>query len=93
MSVPKIAQKSPYEITTQEGQKVAWCSCGHSEKQPFCDGAHKGSGYKPVQFKAEKTESVFLCACKQTHTQPYCDKTHIKVAMGAAKDKLKSFFN
>lgn len=78
MSVPKIAQKSPYEITTQEGQKVAWCSCGHSEKQPFCDGAHarNSTGMKPMLHKCEKSETVYFCGCKHTKTPPFCDGSH-----------------
>jgi CDGSH-type Zn-finger protein len=78
MSVPKIAQKSPYEITTQEGQKLAWCSCGHSEKQPFCDGSHSrnNTGMKPMIYKCEKSETVYFCGCKHSKTPPFCDGTH-----------------
>ena len=25
---------------------VALCRCGHSANRPFCDGAHKGCGFK-----------------------------------------------
>lgn len=24
---------------------VALCRCGHSQKKPFCDGAHKAAGF------------------------------------------------
>jgi CDGSH-type Zn-finger protein len=27
---------------------VAFCRCGHSEKKPFCDGAHKRQGFSSV---------------------------------------------
>jgi uncharacterized Fe-S cluster protein YjdI len=27
------------------GGKVALCRCGHSEKKPFCDGAHRRVGF------------------------------------------------
>ena len=35
---PICAQKGPYVVTLEEGKKYGWCTCGLSEKQPFCDG-------------------------------------------------------
>ena len=71
-----IAQKAPYAIDVAAGESYRWCACGLSDRQPFCDGAHKGSGFKPVAFKAEKTETLYFCGCKQTADQPFCDGTH-----------------
>lgn len=71
-----IAQKEPYEAKLEEGKNYAWCACGRSQIQPFCDGAHKVTDIKPIVFKAEKTETVWFCGCKQTAGQPYCDGTH-----------------
>ena len=50
MSEPIIPQKGPYTVDVKEGEKKAWCSCGHSAKQPFCDGAHakNQTGMKPT---------------------------------------------
>jgi len=76
MSEPVIAQKAPYAVQLQAGQNYAWCACGRSAKQPFCDGAHKGSEHRPIVFKAEKDEEVWFCGCKQTGSGPYCDGTH-----------------
>jgi CDGSH-type Zn-finger protein len=78
MSYPKIAQKGPYSIELKEGEKKAWCSCGASSSQPFCNGAHskEETGMKPIIFKSEKSETVYLCGCKQTKNPPYCDGTH-----------------
>lgn len=76
MSERVIAQKAPYQAQLEAGKVYAWCACGRSTKQPFCDGTHKGSDIRPIVFKAEKDEEVWFCGCKQTGDQPYCDGTH-----------------
>lgn len=76
MSEPVVAQAAPFETKVEEGKRYAWCACGRSQKQPFCDGSHKGTGLTPVVFQAEKTGTVYFCGCKQTHGKPYCDGTH-----------------
>ena len=76
MEDPVIAQKAPYATDVTAGQKYAWCRCGRSAEQPFCDGAHKGTGLTPLVFTAEKTETVYLCGCKQTQDPPFCDGSH-----------------
>jgi len=77
MTDPVIAQSGPYEVTLSSGKNYAWCSCGLSSKQPFCDGTHKETkDLKPMVFVADKVETVYLCGCKQTSNGPYCDGTH-----------------
>ena len=77
MTDPVVAQESPYEVSLKAGQTYAWCSCGLSTKQPFCDGTHKQTGdLKPIVFVAENDETVYLCGCKQTNNGPHCDGTH-----------------
>lgn len=77
---PKIAQKNPYEVHVEAGKNYAWCACGMSKKQPFCDGSHSGSEFRPTVFKAEKSETVWLCGCKHTAGKPFCDGTHSKLS-------------
>jgi CDGSH iron-sulfur domain-containing protein 3 len=71
-----IAQRSPFPAEVEAGKKYAWCRCGRSATQPYCDGSHKGTGLSPVIFVAEKTETVWLCGCKHTKERPFCDGTH-----------------
>ncbi|MCW8915863.1 MAG: CDGSH iron-sulfur domain-containing protein [Magnetovibrio sp.] len=76
MSKPIIAACEPLEVDLIAGKNYAWCACGRSKKQPFCDGSHKQCDIKPVVFKADKTEKVWLCMCKHTSNHPFCDDTH-----------------
>lgn len=68
-----IAQRSPLPDEVELGKRYAWCACGRSGMQPYCDGSHKGSGLAPMIFIAEKSETVWLCGCKRT---PFCDGSH-----------------
>ncbi|VAX15033.1 Glutamate synthase [NADPH] large chain [hydrothermal vent metagenome] len=78
MSEPKIADKKPAVMNLKPGV-YHWCSCGLSKDQPFCDGAHKGTDFTPVEFKIEKEEEVALCNCKHTAAAPFCDGAHTKL--------------
>jgi CDGSH iron-sulfur domain-containing protein 3 len=73
---PVIAQKSPIAVELEAGKTYYWCTCGRSAKQPFCDGAHQGTGFAPHAFTAEETKTAYLCACKHTKGQPFCDGAH-----------------
>lgn len=41
MSEPTIAAKQPINVKLEPGKTYAWCRCGRSQTQPFCDGTHK----------------------------------------------------
>ena len=72
----QIAAREPKNVTLKAGRSYAWCACGLSEIQPFCDGAHKSTDMKPLLFRQEETEEVWLCQCKHTGNQPRCDGSH-----------------
>ena len=72
----KRAGETPIGINVLEGNSYYWCTCGLSKKQPFCDGSHKGTTFKPLLFKADQSKRVFFCTCKQTNDQPLCDGSH-----------------
>ena len=72
----KRAADTPKGINVLEGNSYYWCTCGLSKKQPFCDGSHKGTTFKPLLFKADQSKKVFFCTCKQTNDQPMCDGSH-----------------
>ena len=75
MEEPIIVQKAPFGMEL-EPKDYYWCSCGKSDNQPFCNGAHKGSEFVPVKFTVEEKKQVWLCGCKKTKNAPYCDGAH-----------------
>ena len=78
MSKPKCCQKIPY-VLKGEKKKYAWCACGESENQPFCDGSHKDTNFRPVIVDNEKDKNIAWCGCKATNNSPYCDGSHNKL--------------
>jgi CDGSH iron-sulfur domain-containing protein 3 len=78
MTEPIVFDKKPTVMTLEPGTYY-WCSCGKSENQPFCNGAHKGTGMAPVAFEITEAKQVALCLCKHTAGQPFCDGSHAKL--------------
>lgn len=75
MSDPVIAQKAPFVIEIEPGS-YAWCACGQSHNQPYCDGSHRGSGFQPIVLKIDQKKKVAWCGCKHSKNKPFCDGTH-----------------
>lgn len=76
MDLPKVAGSSPVAVDVEAGKTYAWCSCGLSEKQPFCDGKHRGTGMTPQKFEAKESKTCYFCMCKMTGKAPLCDGAH-----------------
>jgi CDGSH-type Zn-finger protein len=74
-----VAQKGPYAVELKAGRTYAWCACGRSARQPFCDGSHKATTLEPVRFQAEQDGTAWLCGCKTTRGRPFCDGSHKKL--------------
>ena len=54
MSKPIVADNKPIPTDLKAGEKYYFCTCGQSSGQPFCDGSHKGTDFKPQAFTAEE---------------------------------------
>jgi CDGSH-type Zn-finger protein len=78
MAEPYVPQRSPYAVELAPGEYF-WCACGRSQRQPFCDGSHKGGPFAPVKFAVAEAQKVWLCGCKHTGKRPFCDGTHQKL--------------
>ncbi len=71
-----INEKSPIKVKLEKGKTYHFCTCGRSENQPFCDGSHAVTSFKPLAFSVEEDQERNLCRCKQTKNAPFCDGTH-----------------
>jgi CDGSH-type Zn-finger protein len=78
MSKPVIAGKRPIVLDESPGVK-AWCACGRSGNQPYCDGSHQGTGLSPVRTEITEARKVAWCACKHTRSAPFCDGSHSRL--------------
>ena len=76
MRKPRRAGNSPQMEQLEKGKTYAWCSCGRSGGQPWCDGSHKSSGFTPELFSTDKDTKAAMCLCKLTKNPPYCDGSH-----------------
>jgi CDGSH-type Zn-finger protein len=76
MDKPVVAGKAPIPVELKKGETYYFCTCGKSDSQPFCNGAHQGTSFTPMAFTAEKDETAYLCSCKHTKKPPYCDGSH-----------------
>jgi CDGSH-type Zn-finger protein len=79
MKKGKVSALEPKLVEVDGGKTLAWCACGESTNQPYCNGAHKGSGIAPIVFSEKEKKKVALCMCKQTSNPPYCDGSHARL--------------
>ena len=78
MSDAVIADRSPAVLELEPGT-YHWCRCGLSKKQPFCDGAHKGTEFRPLKVELAEPARIAFCQCKRTGNEPRCDGSHAKL--------------
>ena len=65
MKKPYIAQKCPHSCYLEPGKEYKYCTCGLSDKQPFCDDSHIGTPFEPITFIAKSQKFSSICGCKR----------------------------
>jgi CDGSH-type Zn-finger protein len=76
MAEPAMPKQNYYAADLDAGKEYWWCACGLSKSQPFCDGSHKATEFRPKMVSVGEAMTLYLCGCKRTKDQPYCDGTH-----------------
>jgi CDGSH-type Zn-finger protein len=59
MTKGQRAGDTPIGVDVLEGKSYYWCTCGKSAKQPFCDGSHKDTPFKPFHIKLTNLKKFF----------------------------------
>ncbi len=67
----------PIRVQETPGRK-AYCTCGWSEKLPYCDGSHNRleTGLKSAKVELTEPTELWICQCHRTQTPPFCDGSH-----------------
>ena len=73
---PIVADNKPAKVNLTKDEEYYFCTCGRSKNQPFCDGSHAGTSFKPKSFVAEESGDAYLCQCKHSSSNPFCDGSH-----------------
>ncbi len=58
MEIPKIGGKKPIAVELQKGKEYYFRTCGASHAQPWCNGSHQSTPFKPMAFTTEDFQSV-----------------------------------
>ncbi len=76
MAEPKHGTQ-PIVVEEAPGKK-AYCTCGWSEKLPYCDGAHHRmqTGCTPIVCELSEAGKKAVCQCHRSGNMPWCDGTH-----------------
>ncbi|SET80797.1 glutamate synthase-related protein [Thalassotalea agarivorans] len=76
MTKPIVADNKPISVELKKDETYYFCACGKSKNQPFCDGSHAGTSFKPKSFVADADDTAYLCQCKYSANTPFCDGSH-----------------
>jgi CDGSH-type Zn-finger protein len=79
MAEPKHGT-GPIQVEETPGKK-AYCTCGWSEKLPYCDGSHarQNTGCQPIVCDVTEAGTKWICQCHQSGNLPWCDGTHSRL--------------
>ncbi len=75
MIIPEIGGRRPTILKLKPGT-YWWCACGRSKGQPWCDGAHRGTGFSPIEVVITEEKNYGLCTCKRSAKGHLCDGAH-----------------
>ena len=78
-TLPNVPKQGSYKIDMEQGKTYYWCTCGNSKAQPWCDGSHAGTEFRPFKFTwEEESRRQSICGCKMNRDDrgAKCDRSH-----------------
>ncbi|NMM44600.1 CDGSH iron-sulfur domain-containing protein [Rhodospirillaceae bacterium KN72] len=82
MTAPTRRKANPHAVPVESGKAYLWCACGESQRFPYCDGSHVGTGLTPHRYFADKARTILVCGCGRSARMPLCDGTHARPPQG-----------
>ena len=75
--VPVVAQYAPYVVRIRGSKFYDWCSCGHSDTQPWIDGkclcSKHEQGFRTLKYQMPIGGFKLICGCKNCGYRPEFD--------------------
>ena len=69
--VREIGGRKPIPINVEAGKSYWWCACGRSKSQPFCDGSHKGTEFRPQDGRRKPAKRCGSAPASAPRTSRY----------------------
>ena len=91
-----MAKSGSFKVDFKKGMTIFWCTCGKSTNQPFCNGSHKGTEFKPLKYTwDDEDKTVHVCGCKvnQHKSGPFCDRSHKHHDLSKVSEKPVGYYN
>jgi len=76
MDKPVTTQNAPIPVEVEADKKYFYCTCGQSKKQPFCDGSHSGTDFRPTLIEVKEAKTIYFCGCRASKKGHFCDGSH-----------------
>ena len=78
MSAARVARGA---LFVAECRQYCWCRyrCRRSARPPFCDSAHRDSGFEPAACATVRTATVWLRGGNRSGDASFCDASHSRL--------------